>query len=330
MNDDSGQISIDFLIGFTIFMVGFIFVVTLMSGLLIGLQSKTIDYDAVAYRTGVVLVEDSGEPSVSVYAQSVDPLKQWNLLEPAQKDDIIRLGLALSKDFPNILSRAKIDRFFDQTIFSYPDDYRGKLIFTGTGTYPYYFNITLNDTANNPLYPPIGDPYPDNHGYIKRAVFIKEPPNQAVFDIPGTPERVDVNLTFRDLYNPDRGPAYWIDPLNEEIKISILTDPGVILNNVFLSRYDAEGILTMIPGQANLHNTAPAPPYTIIFDDGSNTFINMTFPSGYFTPFADKSSRLVLSYSFSGVYLPPPVDYDYAIPDLESPLTPAILEVRVW
>jgi len=58
ITNDSGQISIDFLVGFTIFIIGFIFVITLMSGLLVGLQSKTIDYDAVAYRTGVILVED--------------------------------------------------------------------------------------------------------------------------------------------------------------------------------------------------------------------------------------------------------------------------------
>lgn len=326
MNDDSGQISIDFLIGFTIFMVGFIFVVTLMSGLLIGLQSKTIDYDAVAYRTGVVLVEDSGEPSISIYAQSVDPLKQWNLLEPAQKDDIIRLGLALSKDFPNILSRAKIDKFFDPNFFSYPDDYRDKLIFTGTGTYPYFFNITLNDTANTPLYPPIGDPYPDNHGYIKRAVFIKEPPNQAVFDLRGLDlDMVNVNLTFRDLYNPDRGPVYWIDPLNENISINLSKDPTIALENVILLKYDANNILSPIPGQGNLHLTSP--PYTSI----ENDYIIIEFPAGYFTPLADKSSSLVLSFYFDGDGDPISVDYDYnPTLGLQSPLTPAILEVRVW
>jgi hypothetical protein len=325
MNDDSGQISIDFLIGFTIFMVGFIFVVTLMSGLLIGLQSKTIDYDAVAYRTGVILVEDPGEPSVSVYAQSVDPLKQWNLLEPAQKDDIIRLGLALSKDFPNILSRAKIEKFFDQSIFSYPDDYRGKLIFTGTGTYPYNFNITLNDTANNPLYPPIGDPLPDNYGYIRRAVFIKEPPNQAVFDLRGKdPDRIDVNLTFRDLYNPNRGPVYWIDPLNENISINLSKDQTITLGNVILLKYDANDILSPIPGQGNLHLTSP--PNTTIVND----YILIEFPAGYFTPLADKSSSLVLSFDFNGnVSDARNYDYDPTL-GLPSPLTPAILEVRVW
>ena len=62
MIDDTANLSIDFLAGFTIFMIGFIYVATLIPGLLLGLQSSTIDYDAVAYRTGVILVEDPGFP----------------------------------------------------------------------------------------------------------------------------------------------------------------------------------------------------------------------------------------------------------------------------
>jgi len=109
------------------------------------------------------------------------PENQWEFLDVAYKDDIIRLGLAISSDFPqiltsknpNILSRAKVDRFFDSHNFSYPDDYRRMLIFGGTGTYPYSFNISLDD-GTFPLLS-IGDPIPQDHsyGYIKRAVFIK-------------------------------------------------------------------------------------------------------------------------------------------------------------
>ena len=57
---DSGNLSIDFLAGFTIFIIAFVWVVSLVPGLLIDLQAYTIDYDAVAYRTGVILVEDPG------------------------------------------------------------------------------------------------------------------------------------------------------------------------------------------------------------------------------------------------------------------------------
>ena len=62
MTDENANLSIDFLVGFTIFILAFIWVVSIIPGLLIGLQSNTIDYDAVAYRTGVILVEDPGYP----------------------------------------------------------------------------------------------------------------------------------------------------------------------------------------------------------------------------------------------------------------------------
>jgi len=60
MTDDSGTLSIDFIAGFTIFLLAFIWVLSMVPGLLVNLQGYTIDYDAVAYRTGVILVEDPG------------------------------------------------------------------------------------------------------------------------------------------------------------------------------------------------------------------------------------------------------------------------------
>jgi len=60
MSNDSANLSIDFMIGFTIFMIGFIWVVSMIPGLLINLQGYTIDYDAVAYRTGLFLWKTRG------------------------------------------------------------------------------------------------------------------------------------------------------------------------------------------------------------------------------------------------------------------------------
>ena len=40
MIDDTANLSIDFLAGFTIFMIAFIYVATLIPGLLLGLQGK--------------------------------------------------------------------------------------------------------------------------------------------------------------------------------------------------------------------------------------------------------------------------------------------------
>ena len=63
------MLSLDFLAGFTIFLLALIMVVSMVPGLLAGLESSGIDYDAVAYRTGVILVEDP------VAGQS--PWEQW-------------------------------------------------------------------------------------------------------------------------------------------------------------------------------------------------------------------------------------------------------------
>ena len=78
MTEDSGIMSIDFLVGFTIFLITFIWVATLIPGLFIGLQSHTIDYDAVAYRAGVILVEDPGAVGPLVtYDRSGEKVNTW-------------------------------------------------------------------------------------------------------------------------------------------------------------------------------------------------------------------------------------------------------------
>jgi hypothetical protein len=129
MTADGGNMSIDFLVGFTIFIIVFIWVATLIPGIMIGLQSNTIDFDAIAYRTGVILVEDPGWPASP----------GWESYDDVQKANITRFGLAISKDAPNILSEDKVNRFFC-TSFVYPEEYQQRAIF---GDRPYHFNISL-------------------------------------------------------------------------------------------------------------------------------------------------------------------------------------------
>jgi hypothetical protein len=158
--------SIDFLTGFTIFILAFIWVATMIPGILIGLQAYTIDYDAVAYRTGVLLVEDPGW----------NDTPGWETLTDQQKIEMTRLGLASSKDTPNILSESKVNRFFNTTTFTYPQDYQTRLIF---GDYPYKFNISLHDNEKNET-KVIGDLLPDGYGHIRRLVKIKSMSNATI------------------------------------------------------------------------------------------------------------------------------------------------------
>src|SRR5512138_3742414 len=133
MNDNAGALAVDFLVGFTIFILAFLWVATMIPNLFLGMSSHAIDYDAVAYRTGVILAEDPG--ATSAFVTNGRPWEARN-----DNQSVARLGLAIAKDAPNIFDQEKVDRFFNTSFFAYPDDYRKKAIF---GDYPYKFNISL-------------------------------------------------------------------------------------------------------------------------------------------------------------------------------------------
>jgi hypothetical protein len=254
MNDDSGLLSIDFIAGFTIFMIVFIIVVTMVSGLLVGLQSRTIDYDALAYRTGVILAEDAGDPGGA--GDINDPhAPGWevkNFASDAEKNQIIRLGLAISKNYPNILSPAKVDKFFyHNTGFTNNDylDYRKRLMLFNfnnlyLSTLPtfYHFNIRFKSIDNqsdipsefvpnitSPLYSTafIGDSDSgvQNYGYSRRVVKIKQPSSMDVnLSYPsGVPDQKQFSVEYKisDLQNAPLGLRYVIDPVNEQTAINV-------------------------------------------------------------------------------------------------------------
>ncbi|MDO9034499.1 MAG: hypothetical protein Q7U51_04780 [Methanoregula sp.] len=234
MTEDSGLMSIDFLVGFTIFMITFIWVATLIPGLFIGLQSHTIDYDAVAYRTGVILVEDPG--ATSPFVTDGSPWEFQNVV--TGKDNVARFGLAISKETPRILDENKVNRFFCSTAFSYPEDYQKRVIF---GDIPYRFNISLKAVGED-IPRSVGDVVPDNYqyGYIRRDVKIKGSSNTTIGNTTITKygykntENVTLN-EFRivinsshllkgnvgEIDNPNGDAAYRINPKWDQIIINI-------------------------------------------------------------------------------------------------------------
>jgi hypothetical protein len=199
-------------------MLGLIMAVAMVPGLLIGLQRTTaIDYDAVAYRTGAILAEDPGWPVFPAWELSND------------KDGVDRLGLAVSKDSPNILSSTKIEKFFNSSLFEYPVDYREKIIF---GDYPYRFNISLEGSG----YPPVGDSRPEGYGSIRRVVKIKGSSNSIIdlnatysqgnynvssFNSPEIDQTFTIRLDLNKLVDKSINPAYQFDPRIEPIDIFI-------------------------------------------------------------------------------------------------------------
>ena len=225
IDDTTANLSIDFLAGFTIFMIAFIYIATLIPGLLLGLQSHTIDYDAVAYRTGVIMVEDPGYPE-----SWENPGEYYD--NTLQTNDV-RFGLALSKDTPNVLSTQKVTRFFCQTLFVYPGDYRTRAVF---GDYPYLFNISLKffgDTDPKS----IGAVRPDGYGYSRRVVQLREWSNASINESAVlamkfnttqnvTTHHFTISLNTTDLLdNPananSTSPIYQIDPWQDQIMVNL-------------------------------------------------------------------------------------------------------------
>jgi hypothetical protein len=253
MKDNSGLLSIDFIAGFTIFMVAFIIVVTMVSGLLVSLQSRTIDYDALAYRTGVILTEDAGDPGGAgdVIDNRSIGWELSNLNSTQEKKNIIRLGLALSKNYPNILSAAKVKKFFYANAGLAADDYiayRQKLmLFNFNNQYVsitptfYHFNVRLQSIENSSdlpkdsvpritathLYSPayIGDDDSNvqSYGYSRRVVKIKQPSSMNVnlSSPPGEPNVSYFSVEYDLNKTTSLGLRYKIDPKNEQTAINV-------------------------------------------------------------------------------------------------------------
>jgi hypothetical protein len=255
MTDDNGNLSIDFLVGFTIFLLAFIWVVSIIPGLLIGLQAYTIDYDAVAYRTGVILAEDPG--------RSVLDLEPWESYY-LQKANVTRFGLAITKETPNILSQDKINRFFCTTVFFYPEpekDYHKRIIF---GDYPYRFNISIRELGQNNTRS-VGDVIPDGYGYIRRVVKIKDSSYATInstnyINLDSVPSHVfSIRINSDNLMNEVRDPRHQINPSREQLTINItnlskLINPSttsISLTNVTLCFMDTKSSICYSPSSSN-------------------------------------------------------------------------------
>jgi hypothetical protein len=363
MTDDSGAMSVDFLVGFTIFILAFIWVATMIPGLFIGIQSHAIDYDAVAYRTGVILAEDPGD-----VVSSADTSIPWELQK--NKLNIARFGLTVAKDTPGILDETKVNRFFNATDFVYPADYQKRVIF---GDYPYRFNISLKQAGKDTLRS-IGDVVPDyySYGYIRRDVKIRAISNATIGetiidtyhynnteDVQDNQFSIMINtslLLFDDvgtIRSQTGDMAYRINPLKDKIIINI-TDldttrdlvkyPAATMSvsdvKFYTKSYGVSGLAPFVVPAASyssfLYKDGAAAPVTppVIFSDE----ISMVFEPGFFLA-AGTDDTIFINLTFS--VDPPqqflnnthtePFAYDYNPVNVTQPeLTDAVIEVAVW
>jgi hypothetical protein len=346
LDDDSAMLSIDFLAGFTIFLLALIVAAAMVPGMLAGLQSATIDDDGVAYRTSVILAEDPGwfeDPNGGIGTS-------W---ESKPDESIQRIGLAVSKETPNILSSAKIERFFNQTHYENDPAFYRKTVFFSD--YPYSFNISLNLTEGGTPRT-LGEPLPEgDYGYIRRAAMVKEASSACLnfsdssvltaytdgSTAPGPTSTFSVRLMdFNELKKDTQ--AYRIDPfeLEEEIKITLdnlnktgnTTATNTSLQSVKL-KHGASPVPIILPNDHSILHVDGNKSQTPVNVSNNITFVlepgffsGINYREGLTVEFNFKNSQNQ-NTNITGTF-------DYVLTDKGNVtvpvLKPAVLEVAVW
>jgi len=362
MKDDSGLISLDFIVGFTVFLAAFIVVISMLPGVYVNIQSSSADSDRdmTAYRTGVILAEDSGISSNGI---------PWEQQPPMRPENIVRFGLAVSKETPNILSPEKTERFFNVPAYFNltAGEYRGKLMF---GEHPRKFNISFKEDGKETLY--IGDPVPNGiYGFSKRYVKVKDAGRLVVpaenltrdgvrIQLPeGAYEYIYRNttsflLSSANLSDRSVPPAYRIDPKTERAVIvigGINTVLGVqdgissaVIESVGIFR-DGDEIAMPQNGGNETYNV----PYLFTVDGvsyeyGSEIPIQdagvlefILYPNAMYFPNPDSALEIRFDMRYTCLtdgeyrFIQGETDYGYESPYLIPPhLTDGVLEVCIW
>jgi len=355
VTDDNAQLSIDFVVGLSIFMIAFTIVATMTGGLLVGLQSKTIDYDAVAYRTGVILSEDPGEMNERVGIAYIAPDRYaWDLIYPGyesyQQSNIFRMGLAMPRYYydvpPQVTMEHKVNHFFSNYDRSL---YKNKVIF---GDYPYNFNISITPlNGDNPR--SIGDPLPANHqaGYIRRVILIKHPANvtlNAYDEFGNTNGEMIITVDFYQLSS--RTPGYMVFPSIEReiINLTNFSSSNTVINDVKVCSPTCENPEPSSPTiwikkpDGSVFSSYPIPPGGIPVENGTLIEIDPGYLSKRYFPNLGPVDKIDLKIQFAD---PDPnvvnhlggrknFSYSQEVTHQESfeqpDMSVAILEIWIW
>ena len=147
ISDDTGQISLDYIIGICIFIVSFFFLYNILNTLFLPFQSNTDEVKPMAERVSTVLVE------------SIE-------------------GLVVSETNPNILDKTKVQQFASELNSTYDEKLTDLGLKTSNLNYGLnvslrYFNNSLYPNASYPLL--LGGPIPDDYvnlGQTIRMVYL--------------------------------------------------------------------------------------------------------------------------------------------------------------
>ncbi len=102
IDDTDGNINIDFLIGLVIFLGAFMYLIVSIPGIFLPYQTNSMDLGSVVYRTSCILAEDPGWYANNELGVSGPDWESYSIA------DLARVGLAVDKRTPNVLSSEKI------------------------------------------------------------------------------------------------------------------------------------------------------------------------------------------------------------------------------
>jgi hypothetical protein len=198
---DKGQVSIDFLIAITIFVIGLVLLISQVPMLFTPLQTVSTDIQPVAYRTSMILAEDGGiyESVGEIRSNWEDPAGLGNYTQNCKKisnyhENVKRIGLARSAPgwsssediIPNNLSVEKIKALRDwwkdgnsskEGNSSWITNKSGLLVTYNNNPLNYSYNISLeafngslikDSTNNNKLLLQIGDSIPESGATVEK------------------------------------------------------------------------------------------------------------------------------------------------------------------
>jgi len=160
LENERGQVSLDYIIGITIFIVAFLFMYNLLTSLLLPFQLNSDEVKSMAERASTVLVESSS-------------------------------GLAISESNPNVIDKGKVVQL--NSSLNNPSMYNTMLINLGLSTTNINYNINVSlRYINNTLYPSPANPVlkagpaPDeysNVGKITRIVYLSQDSQRLILEV---------------------------------------------------------------------------------------------------------------------------------------------------
>lgn len=276
---EDGNISIDFLMGVLVFVLAFAYIMTAIPGIFVPYQSTSIDLGSVVYRTSSILIEDPGW-----YMNGDVSYSNWELA--SNQPYVTRVGLAIDKRSPNILSMDKI-RAMQGLPYIKVRDLMGL-----NNTAVYNFSLVLTKVGSDvPLISFSSDEQPGIVESINRVVHIREGQGilfgnvpqyndglsptqnftvinhnpslsgnvsvriQGLTDIPADSEN---NITVSFYYGDAQDPADWGNfnqPANYSHNEYYIYKNGVYVDDIQYTQYNSSDIIDVVIDTDRIHET---------------------------------------------------------------------------